>query len=344
VTQTLIKKSQLAGLVDFLAARQKIVGPVPLGHGQFKFAEVSTLKELTLDYIPTILPPKKYFMPQHETLLTYDVSAGQVMQAIVEVEELVLFGVHTCDLAGIQCLNIVFSDRPRDLHYQTHKNHITLIGLECNDYCDSYANCAMLRNHLPKGGHDLFLSELDDCYFVDINTDKGELLVEESGLFEPVTPAAEKELQILRRTKKSIFRSEVPIRYQDIPRLFDETFDSDVWRQIGDKCLSCGNCTNVCPTCYCFDVMDEPELDLTKGRRIRVWDSCQHENFAKVAGGESFREERFDRKRHRFNRKFRYPMVRYKRMFCTGCGRCSRSCMAKIDLKETIYALMEERG
>lgn len=344
MTQAQIKKLKLADLVSFLASRQKVVGPVALGHNQYKFAEVRSLQEMALDYIPTILPPKKYFMPQHETLLKYDVAKGQQMQAVVEVEELVLFGVHTCDLAGIQCLNVVFSDRPKDLHYLMRKNHFTLIGLECNGYCDSYANCAMLRNHLPKGGYDLFLSELDDCYFVDINTHKGELLVEESGLFTPVMPATEEQLLVLRNKKQQVFKSEVAIRYQDIPRLFNETFESDVWKQVGERCLSCGNCTNVCPTCYCFDVMDEPELDLSKGRRIRVWDSCQHENFAKIAGGESFRETRLDRKRHRFNRKFHYPMERYKRIFCTGCGRCSRACMAKIDLKETIRELMEERG
>lgn len=344
MTQALIKKTRLAELVAFLASRQKVVGPVELSHGQYKFAEVSSLEEMSLDYIPTILPPKKYCMPQHETLLAYDVSDGQQMEARVEVEELILFGLHTCDLAGIQCLNIVFADRPRDMHYLIRKQYMTLIGLECANYCDSYANCAMLRNHLPKGGYDLFFSELDDGYFVDINTHKGELIVEESGLFDPVSPEGKQQLQQLRKEKKEIFKSEVPIRYQDIPRLFDETFDSDVWQQIGEKCLSCGNCTNVCPTCYCFDVRDEPELDLSKGKRIRVWDSCQHENFAEVAGDENFREKRSDRKRHRFNRKFRYPMVRYQRLFCTGCGRCSRTCMAKIDLKETINALLEERG
>lgn len=342
--QALLLKETVAELVDFLVARHKVVGPVSLGSGQFKFAEVSSLAEMSLDYIPTILPPKKYFTPQYETLLKYDLATGQQMEAVVEVEELVLFAVHTCDLAGIQCLNLVFSDRPRDLHYLIRKKYFTLIGLECQRYCDSYANCAMLRNHLPKGGYDLFLSELEDCYFVDIYTDKGEQIAKASGLFTAVTESARLQLQQVRQRKTGIFKSEVPIRYQDVPRLFDETFDSDVWRQVGEKCLSCGNCTNVCPTCYCFDVVDEPELDLSKGRRIRVWDSCQHETFAKVAGGESFRKERLDRKRHRFNRKFHYPMERYKRIFCTGCGRCSRTCMAKIDLKETINALIEERG
>ena len=344
MSEVLLDKTKLPAWISFLVARQKMVGAVPLGNRQFKFAEIHSFEELALHYIPTILPPKKYFMPQHETLLTYDIERGQEMQTVVEVEELILFGVHTCDLAGIQCLNMVFADRPRDLHYQTRKNYITLIGLECNDYCDGHASCALLRNHLPKGGYDLFLSELHDHYLVDINTPKGEELVEDSELFVPATLEAKKQLQDLRNAKKAIFRSEVPIRYQDLPRLFDETFDSEVWQRIGDKCLSCGNCTNVCPTCYCFDVRDEPQLDLRKGRRIRVWDSCQHESFAKVAGGESFREERLDRKRHRFNRKFRYPMAHFKRTFCTGCGRCSRTCMAKIDLKETINALMEERG
>lgn len=344
MSQVLLPKESMAALVDFLAVSQTVVGPISLGDGQYKFSEVSSLAEMSLDYIPTILPPKKYFMPQYETLLKYDLANGQQMEAVVEVEKLVLFAVHTCDLAGIQCLNLVFSDRPRDLHYLIRKGYFTLIGLECHRYCDSYANCAMLRNHLPKGGYDLFFSELEGCYFVDVYTDKGEQIVESSGLFSPVTESSLLQLQQARQRKANIFKNEVPIRYQDIPRLFDETFSSDVWRQVGERCLSCGNCTNVCPTCYCFDVVDEPELDLGKGRRIRVWDSCQHESFAKVAGGESFREERLDRKRHRFNRKFRYPVVRYKRIFCTGCGRCSRACMAKIDLKETINALIDERG
>jgi len=233
VTQILLPKNRLAAFVGFLSAGHKLIGPVRLGQGQFKFSEVRTLAEMSL-------------------------------------------------------------------------------------------------HHLPKGGYDLLFTELDDGYFVHINTQQGETLTTESGLFEPASDRAQHELETLWKKKKNRFNREIPIDYQDL-RLFKETFDSTVWDEVGECCLAGGNCTNVCPTCYCFDVLDETDLDLTRGRRIRVGDSCQDEGFAMVAGGESF------------HRKFNYPMTRYGRMFCPGCGRCSRTRMAAIDLPETIKALIEER-
>src|SRR5208283_6154952 len=104
-----------------------------------------------------------------------------------------------------------------------------------------------------------------------------------------------KDLEALRLKKREIFKNEVGIDRNVLPELFVKGFEAEVWNEIGNRCLACGNCTNVCPTCYCFDVMDVPNLDLKTGRRIRVWDSCQNEPFAKVASGESFREKRSDR-------------------------------------------------
>ena len=338
----ILKKERLDDFISSLAVENKVLAPVSKGYNNFSFEPVNSAKDIILDYIPTILPPKKAFMPQQENLLSYDTNKGQDMEAIVEYEKMVLFGVHTCDLAGIQCLNMVFSDRPKDINYLIRKNKITIIGYECNDYCDEYASCTLMNNDKPKGGYDLFFTDLGDYFIIHINTRMGEVLIDKTKVFDNAVNQHLEELDKLREKKKGIFKNEVDIEHQDIPVLFDKSFESKVWENVGERCISCGNCTNVCPTCYCFDVINEPNLDFKTGVRYRKWDSCQNETFAKVAGGESFREDRSERQKHRYYRKFKYPVDRYARFFCTGCGRCSRSCMAKIVLKETLTELIKE--
>jgi len=339
----ILEKKFFDDFISYLVKEQKLIAPVPKGDKSFSFEEVTSAEEIRLKYIPTILPPKKYFMPQYETLVEYDTSEGQKMQAVVELENLTLFGVHTCDLAGIQCLNVAFNHRPKDLNYLIRKNRITIIGLECNDYCDEHASCGLMGNCcVPNGGYDLFFTDMDDYFHVHINTQRGENLVKGSNVFKEATDAHITSLDKHREKKMKIFKPEVDVDRHKIPELFRKGFESKIWDELGDRCLSCGNCTNVCPTCYCFDVNDIPNLDLKTGKRIRVWDSCQNDPFAKVSGGESFREQRKDRKRHRFNRKFMYPVNKFSRFFCTGCGRCTRTCMAEINLKDTIKHLAEE--
>lgn len=337
-----LKKSDFNAFIQHLASQQRVVAPIKKEDGQYAFEDVQDASHVATQYIPTILPPKKYFMPQHELLLEYNTQKGQDMQALVEVEPMVIFGMHTCDLAGAQCLNTVFSDRPKDQNYLIRKNKITIIGMECNDYCDDYANCALMGNHLPSGGYDLFFTDLDDYFLVHVNTYGGAHIVDTCQLFTEARGEHMHALNNLRSKKRDHFKPEVAIDLQRMPELFDQSVKSNVWEEIGERCLSCGNCTNVCPTCYCFDVVDELNMDLTTGHRMRVWDSCQNERFAKISGDESFRKTRAARKKHRFYRKFRYPVDRYRKFFCTGCGRCSRTCMAKINLKETLTLLTKE--
>jgi sulfhydrogenase subunit beta (sulfur reductase) len=109
-----------------------------------------------------------------------------------------------------------------------------------------------------------------------------------------------------------------------------QSYDNPIWDQLAEICLACGQCTLVCPTCFCFNVYDEVELNLQEGERWRRWDSCQLDEFARVAGGENFREHQAARLRHRLMRKGRYLMETYHELGCTGCGRCARSCLVDI--------------
>jgi len=336
-----LKKADFNEFIKRLAKIQKVVAPVKRGLKNFAFEEVTSGEDVALTYIPTILPPKKYFMPPKESLAEFNKKENK-WETVLEYEELTIFGVHTCDLAGIQCLNMVFSDTPKDINYIVRKNKITIIGFECNNYCDEHASCAAVDSYLPKGGYDLFFTELKDVFIVHINTLDGSDIIKKVNLFDIVSEDYAKEFKTVRANKKEVFKDEVNVGYKGLKSLFDKSSGAKVWDDLDQRCVACGNCTNVCPSCYCFDVVDDINLDLNTGVRSRKWDSCQNEGFAKVAGEENFREERGQRQRHRYMRKFNYPVDKYNRYFCTGCGRCTRSCMAGISLKETINSLVEE--
>ncbi len=338
----ILKKDELDGFIIKLSQKMTVVAPVAKDAGNFAFQEVTGASGIALKYIPTILPPKKYFMPPREKMLDFDISGPQpVDKAVLDAPEIAVFGVHTCDLAGLQCLNMVFSERPRDYNYLLRKEKIFLIGMECSDYCDDHASCALVNSHMPSGGYDLFFTDLGDRFIIHVKTQKAEELVEELGLAKAAS-ADMTALEKIREHKRGVFRNEIGVDPRKLPEMFEKGAKSKVWKDVGDRCVACGNCTNVCPTCYCFDMADTINLDMKTGHRARTWDSCQFETFAKVAGGENFREARADRQRHRYSRKFKFPLDKFSRFFCTGCGRCTRTCMAGISLKETLKTLAKE--
>ena len=118
----------------------------------------------------------------------------------------------------------------------------------------------------------------------------------------------------------------------DIKHLFAETF----WESLSDKCISCGACTALCPTCHCFTIKDEVGFDLKTGKRIRIPASCQLRSFTRVAGDFVFRNKRVDRFKHRIYHQLQYFKDRHGVEMCTGCGRCIRACPTKINWVEAI--------
>ncbi len=336
-----IKKEDLSLWVKHLMKKAKLYAPKKK-ENLFVFRPVKDASEICLNYIPTILPPKKYYFPQKEKLLKFNINPFGTSKAIEEFEDFILFAVHTCDIAGIQCMDVVFRDGPEDPNYLNRKDKMVIIGIECLQYCDKDANCASMGNHVPRGGYDLMMVETTDKFILHINSEKGEKLVSNLDYIKEADEKDMTSLERLREAKKKVFKEEFIDSLPKVYETFDKRFNSGIWKDIGKQCVACGNCTAVCPTCYCFDVIDEVELSLNKGMRYRIWNSCQMDDFAKVAGGEDFRKGRDARQRHRYYRKFKYPVDKFNRYFCTGCGRCTRSCMAKIKLVETVNSLLKE--
>lgn len=336
-----IQKSDMKRWFDTLKDKGRIYGPKKKQNA-YVFRPIKEFEEMSLLYIPTILPPKKYFFPQKEFLFKFRINPFGTAKAIDKFEEFILFGVHTCDIAGIQCMDVIFNEAPVDPNYLNRKDKMTTIGIECMDYCDSFASCAAVGTHTYKGGYDIMLTDIGEAYVMQINSQKGEDLIKGKKYIRPL----DEETKILwnraNEEKKKKFHNEFIGDLTEVDKAFEHGFFSPVWEDVGKRCVGCTNCTAVCPTCYCFDIIDNVSLNLNDGTRYRVWNYCQMDDFAKVATGEDFRPGRNARQRHRYFRKFKYSVIKYNKYFCTGCGRCTRTCMAKISLKETVDSLIEE--
>jgi len=329
VSLTILQKSELSDFIHRLMPHYRVVGPVE-SNGGYAFDEIADPDALRLDYPTTILPPKKYLLPPRETLFKFDRTNGGYLEPAPQDRPTVIFGVHTCDLHAIQLLDAVFSTGFPDPHYLERRNRTLIVGIECLRPCDEHSFCKSMGTLTAEEGYDLHLIDLGDAYAVDIGTSEGHDLL---GLYASTTPAKPGEMQrlnavISEKWPKFPYRLEFDV--SDLPSLLSLSAKSPLWAELGERCLACAACTNVCPTCFCFDVKDEIELDLRRGERVRIWDSCQLDEFATVAGGHNFRKSRALRQRHRFMRKGKYILEAHKHLGCVGCGRCARACLVDI--------------
>ena len=161
------------------------------------------------------------------------------------------------------------------------------------------------------------------------------------GLAAPLLAARDSESPLPLQVKQCHAALRFPT--ESLAPLLGGVYDHPLWQEIGERCLGCGACTLLCPSCYCFNVQDRLDLDLTGGERVRTWDSCQFDQFTRVAAGADFRSNQSDRQRHRFFRKYKYLWEKHQRTACVGCGRCSRECLARIAPVEVLNALFTER-
>jgi formate hydrogenlyase subunit 6/NADH:ubiquinone oxidoreductase subunit I len=329
VSLTIIQKPDLIRFVGNLLPKYRVAGPVAVER-RFAFEQIQDPADLRLDYPSTILPPKKYLLPTQETLFEFDTTRNGDLQPVFEDRDTVIFGVHTCDLHAIQLLDAVFAKGFPDPHYLNRRKHTLIISLECLSPCSEHAFCKSMGTLTADEGYDLHLTDLGEAYAIDIGTPAGEELLARFADTRPASPEEGQRLNAVLSEKWPKFPYRLDFDVSDLPALLNMSMKSPLWAELGERCLSCASCTNVCPTCFCFDVKDEVELDLKRGQRVRAWDSCQLDEFATVTGGHDFRKSRALRQRHRFLRKGKYILEAHGFTGCVGCGRCARACLVDI--------------
>lgn len=343
VTAFLLTKKHLAKLISKLNQVLTVYGPVA-HQSQFKFDEITSDKPIRLDYDTTILPPKKYFIPPKQETLTFTLSPTLEVHEALEQKDteslwngkrFLVFGVHSCDLAAIHFHDLILTQIYPDPYRARRREEGIIIGLHCLQPCqDSFCYSAGTLNSTDCA--DLMFTERDDSYYIDVLTDIGQKIIEFTK--ELLVPASKQEIKQVKSTlSKRVQTFPNPVSdFHELPSQIEATYEGDMWNRLGKRCFGCGSCTLVCPTCFCFDVADRVDLDLKKGARVRMWDSCQLVDFALVAGGHNFRPTIPSRVRFRIYHKFRTEPEQINRIGCVGCGRCTHTCPADIDMIELL--------
>ena len=328
----IISKEDFQSFVNALIQEDSwnVIGVKSRGN-KFAFAPLDSADELRLDYDVTLLPPKKYFFPQRETLFTYDLSNGFSAKNPEETKPMIIIGVHPYDIIALLHMDEIFRETKSDLYYFKKRESSIIIGVNIQKMSKWNFSSAM-GSATVDYGYDLMITDLGNRYAINIGSQKGEELL--SKYAKNVTAALARDVQIAGQKKREIMdHSEQELKFPPelIPELLKDSYGkSGFWEKHSEKCLACGSCVLVCPTCYCFDVKDNPDLSLEHGERIRTWDGCLLEDFAKIASGENFRATRPTRYRHRYFKKGKYLFDRFGFVSCVGCGRCSSNCLPDI--------------
>lgn len=259
------------------------------------------------------LPLKKLLFPSGEKLWFWD---GEAFASPAPAAPLIVVGLPLCELQAAWYLDQVFGD---DDIYQKRRANILLVGGKCEPgplcRCDAT---------LPVVGDLLLGSDRVWCLSA-----AGEKLV--AGLGVAAVPR-EQPLPVIVTSESRAALSETA---------FSASVGARLWDEESRRCLSCGACSAVCPTCYCFDTLDASGLDRSATRCL-VWDNCFFAEHGQVAGGQDFRPGRAARLRFRLEHK-RLGFGPLRGLdACVGCGRCQQACPVDIDLDQVVARLTAE--
>ncbi|MDK2980624.1 MAG: hypothetical protein PWQ55_971 [Chloroflexota bacterium] len=323
-----IPVNQFPKLVKQWTKKYDVTAPAAAKNG-LEYRTISDPAEMVLNNrVNTTYAPKSFFLPQSEQL--FAVEHGRFQAPELKGKARLLLGVRPCDARAFWLLDTVFLAKgEEDAYWQRRRADSLVISFGCDAPCASCFCTSVGGNPFGKEGSDLQMTQLGDTYVFEVLTEKGGALIEKLAEADAATV---KQVKALQKASAA-----------DMPKAFDSSdlrdhlyalFEDDLWKEVAETCLGCGVCTYLCPTCYCFDIVDEVQ----RGERVRNWDTCMFRVYSQEASGHNPRPNKAARTRQRVMHKYAYWIDSINEFGCTGCGRCVVNCPVNIDIREIVSA------
>ncbi|MBC8207908.1 MAG: 4Fe-4S dicluster domain-containing protein [Desulfobulbaceae bacterium] len=346
--QWILHKDHLLPFLRKLRKSRSLVAPVRNSYGDTMYTEMNDLDNESIELAEQPQNSlKSFFFPQREKLCHYSVdeAVGDSAQAyrfypsLPESRAVVYFGVRSCDMFAVMyCDTIFLGGRERDVYYDARRRNALFITLACNHpFENCFCNAARTGPYLEMG-YDLQFTDLGDRYFVEVDKARGREVVQQWPQF--FVPAGDDDRQAHYQAaleSRGLFRRQVHV---DLAvQLLDQGEEPQaLLAELSARCQDCGGCAFICPTCTCFNIVDQPLSD-DRGERVRTWDACTFDGFTRMAGNHNSVQIISQRVTKRFYHKLRDDVLRHGRSSCVGCGRCVGMCFGGVDIVRFIDGL-----
>ena len=328
-----LAREQLGEWLTKLAAGKRLIAPVRDTQGRVGFGEVDDLAQIVLQ--PGVVDEglKRWFYPASEEMLRYQGSGAKVRvyEKPLDERDLVIFGARLCDTAALALADEFWACDQGDPYYARRRERALVVAMNC-DAVEPECFWESIAGALSNArGMDVLLTPIEgDLYLVEGMSEQGEAaLAATAGLLaEADMDAAAVRAELAESVSAMQKRRIEP---EGVTEAIQGAFkDAAFWQQHTEACIGCGVCTFLCPTCTCFDVMDDAVAGT--GYRYRCWDTCQFRQFCEEASGHDRRPQQWERQRQRVSHKLWYSVDRFGKLSCVGCGRCVKLCPVNIDI------------
>lgn len=360
----LLRRDQLQRLLDALGSRGfQIMGPVERSE-TVVYRRINKIEELPVGRVDeqtagqyrlkdgdgrslfsyTVGPDswKKFLHRPAVKLFSVERQDGdfQVVQADEPSEKMAFFGVRACELNAIAIQDRVFLEGAYvDPHYQRMREGVFIVAVNCARAGGSCFCVSMDAGPKARSGFDLSLTEILDedehVFVVEIGTERGAEILSDLDCPHADQSRIQAVDRIIEHTEQQMGRS---IETQGLQALLSDNPEHPRWDEVAERCLSCGNCTMVCPTCFCTTVEDVTDLAGDTAERWRKWDSCFTGDFSYIHGGQ-VRASVKSRYRQWMTHKLSTWIDQFDTSGCVGCGRCITWCPVGIDITEEAAAI-----